>query len=204
MKPTFHRRDYLTGFHKRKVAKIEEKRKRAKEREHAEHLAERRQLREDLKRKAAENFKNVRRAMGLEDLPSDDENGPTPRKREEAAEEPESESEEEVEYSDEEQAAVVTITDDADEALGLVEQIPKRVEIKAPISQPPPKDKKRKAAGPNTMVSSDYRSFETKAERRKMREVENARRREKAEMGKEKRRASRQGQRGKGKKRGKR
>lgn len=51
------RSDYLTGFHKRKVAKIEEKRKRAKELAHAEHLANRRKAREELKRKAAENFK---------------------------------------------------------------------------------------------------------------------------------------------------
>lgn len=113
--------------------------------------------------------------------------------------EPEAESEleeEEVEYSDEEQAAVVTITDDADEALGLVEQIPTRVEIK-PEPEKPAKEKKRKATGPNTMISSEYGDYLNKSDRRRARVSENARRREKAEMGKEKRRASRQGQRGK-------
>lgn len=39
------RREYLTGFSKRKKAKIEEKRERAKKRAHEDHLAQRRQVR---------------------------------------------------------------------------------------------------------------------------------------------------------------
>lgn len=38
------RREYLTGFSKRKKAKVEEKRERAKKRAHEEHLAQRRQV----------------------------------------------------------------------------------------------------------------------------------------------------------------
>lgn len=40
------RRDYLTGFHKRRVAKIEEKRKRQNEEAHQEHLVERKRVSE--------------------------------------------------------------------------------------------------------------------------------------------------------------
>lgn len=38
------RREYLTGFSKRKKAKVEEKRERARKREKEDHLAQRRQV----------------------------------------------------------------------------------------------------------------------------------------------------------------
>jgi ribosomal RNA-processing protein 17 len=78
----------LTGFSKRKKAKIEDKRQRAKERDHQAHLDERRkvrqtvqavarvytdfQARQELKERAIENEKSVRMALGLEELEEGD------------------------------------------------------------------------------------------------------------------------------------
>ncbi|OCF36590.1 ribosomal RNA-processing protein 17 [Kwoniella heveanensis CBS 569] len=113
------RREWLTGFSKRKKAKADEKRTRAKERDRQAHLEERRKARAELRQKAAENMKSVRRAMGLDDDDDDDDEddeeptaGPSnsgPSKVSAQAKEVE-----EAEYSDEDQLATVTIIEDFD------------------------------------------------------------------------------------------
>ncbi|KZT53650.1 hypothetical protein CALCODRAFT_423410, partial [Calocera cornea HHB12733] len=58
------RRDFLTGFHKRKVAKHQEKVDRAKEREKLQRLQDRADKRKMLREKARENAKQVEAALG--------------------------------------------------------------------------------------------------------------------------------------------
>ena len=70
-----HRREFLTGFRKRKQARIEERRQNAKKRDHEEHLAERREARRELKKRAEENVRQVRLAMGLSADPQDEQDG---------------------------------------------------------------------------------------------------------------------------------
>ncbi|KAJ9095996.1 hypothetical protein QFC21_005359 [Naganishia friedmannii] len=257
------RREYLTGFSKRKKAKIEEKRERAKKKDHEDHLAMRRKAREDLKQRARENFISVRRAMGLPELVeeeadegifSDSEGAASQKGKGKAMEtgtgdvEEEEGSEVEVEYQDDDQHAVVTITDDFDEDLGLGvssgtsrkrkagdrddddnlsddgdEQNDSTSDRKSrsavPLMPASSRKQQKKAlstaatkksislgfpsAKTNTSsknhVASDYRAYETKAERKKVKEKENDRRKQKWELAKDRGTA---GGRGKGSGRG--
>ncbi|KAJ9095204.1 hypothetical protein QFC19_007659 [Naganishia cerealis] len=252
------RREYLTGFSKRKKAKVEEKRDRAKKRAHEEHLAMRRKAREDLKQRARENFISVRRAMGLPELDeseadegifSDSEGAAQEKGKGKATEddqvahEEEEGSEIEVEYEDDDQQAVVTITDDFDEDLGLGvggttrkrkaqdsdddnsgsdEDGAAEPKSRSAVPLMPASSRKQQkkalstaatkksvslgfpSARTNTSsknhVASDYRAYESKAERRKVKEKEHSRRKQKWELAKE--RGTAGGGRGKGAGRG--
>ena len=213
------RKEFLTGFRKRKQAKIEERRQRAKKRDHDEHLAERNEARRDLKRRAEENVRQVRMAMGLPADPEGDgddgtvykgSSGRSGRGNKAGGEDDEemnddsgddddddedSEEEDAEEYEGDDQMAVVTIQDDfEDELMGLKKKKKASETAPEPIPFLPPSSrkqtKKRLAqsklpqakklistlAPPEEktnikQISSDYRSFETKAERRKMREI---------------------------------
>ncbi|KAH6913956.1 nucleolar protein 12-domain-containing protein [Coprinopsis sp. MPI-PUGE-AT-0042] len=56
------RREFLTGFHKRKKAKADAARQKAKEREKQERLEERREIRKELRERATQNAAEVERA----------------------------------------------------------------------------------------------------------------------------------------------
>lgn len=122
-----------------------------------------------------------------------------------------SEEEDAEEYEGDDQMAVVTIQDDfEDELMGLKkkkktsEAAPEPIPFLPPSSRKQTKKRLAQAKLPQAkklistlappeeksnikQISSDYRSFETKAERRKMREMEKARRKEKWDIAKERR-----------------
>ncbi|KAK0545499.1 hypothetical protein OC845_005067 [Tilletia horrida] len=105
------RRDYLTGFQKRKTERKEAARKIIEERKKKEAKDARNAAREARKERAAENVKAERTALGLEDEDDDDD------------EEDEEEPSEAAEFESEEQHAVVTVeTFDPDDPLGLDSQ----------------------------------------------------------------------------------
>lgn len=79
------RRDFLTGFRKRKQARIEKGRDKAKQREKDERKLMRTQAREERKKQAAENVKAERIAYGA--VASDDEEGEGDEEEEEDEEE---------------------------------------------------------------------------------------------------------------------
>ncbi|WVN86675.1 uncharacterized protein L203_101847 [Cryptococcus depauperatus CBS 7841] len=178
------RRDWLTGFSKRKKVKTEERKTRAIERERQEHLEERRQARKDMRERAAENVKSVRIAMGLAPEDEESEAGPSKAK----------ENKQEQEFSDEEQIATVTITEDFDPsaptfysrstslspnaANNLGEGVDeKKVEAKLGSSLLPPSSKRAQKKN-SKKKEKETKSMETKAERRRGKELE-ARKRDK-------------------------
>ncbi|WWC69288.1 uncharacterized protein I206_103226 [Kwoniella pini CBS 10737] len=210
------RREWLTGFSKRKKAKAEEKKVRAKERDHQAHLKERREARADLRKKAAENVKSVRRAMGLEDISDyedEDEDeeiqaGPSRQK----------EKIKEVEYSDEDNLATVIIEEDFDPS--LIENIEKRfpdsidddndektkeikeIKEKPKIKMLPPSSAKlQKIREKKKEEKKKSKSMETNSERRKGRIFEAQRRTKKASLARD-REGSSNSRGGKGGKRG--
>lgn len=67
------RRDFLTGFRKRKQARIEKGREKAKQREKEERKVMRTQAREERKKQAAENVKAERIAYGAAEASDEDE-----------------------------------------------------------------------------------------------------------------------------------
>ncbi|TBU30246.1 nucleolar protein 12-domain-containing protein, partial [Dichomitus squalens] len=107
------RREFLTGFHKRKVQKTEAARKKAQEREKQERLEARREHRKMLAEQALKNAEEVERAYGgIVDEDDDSEwDGiqTTSSKGKGKANE-----EEEEEYEDEEQLATVTVVEEFD------------------------------------------------------------------------------------------
>ncbi|KAF9650898.1 hypothetical protein BDM02DRAFT_3092304 [Thelephora ganbajun] len=97
------RREFLTGFHKRKQQRMEEKKAKRKEREKQERLEERRQNRQMLAERAANNAAQVEAAYGGKPVDETDTQGP--------------DSEEDTiqeEYENEEQVATVTVVEDFD------------------------------------------------------------------------------------------
>ncbi|KAI9442388.1 nucleolar protein 12-domain-containing protein [Lactarius indigo] len=106
------RREFLTGFHKRKLEKREESKKRALAREKQEHLEARREQRRILAEQAIQNAAKVEEAYGgfVQDTGSDDEEWHG------IASAPPNDAglEQETAYSDEEQLATVTIVEDFD------------------------------------------------------------------------------------------
>ncbi|WVQ98903.1 hypothetical protein IAU59_006034 [Kwoniella sp. CBS 9459] len=202
------RREWLTGFSKRKKAKADEKRTRAKERDRQAHLDERRKARAELRQKAAENMRSVRRAMGLdEDEDDEDEDnqdassaGPSKISASKAAKAAEIE---EAEYSDEDQLATVTIMEDFDPSSAPAPTYPRsslspdpeataadapvQPEKKKKLPFLPPssgrlakaKEKKKEAVKKAPKKST---SMETASERRKGREMEARRRTKKASL----------------------
>ncbi|KAK7687135.1 hypothetical protein QCA50_009638 [Cerrena zonata] len=103
------RRDYLTGFHKRKVAKKETAKKKAIEREKQERLGARREKRQMLAEQAVQNAREVEKAYGaIVDSEDEDFVGFSDPKGKGKA------TELEDEYSDEEQLATVTVVEEFD------------------------------------------------------------------------------------------
>ncbi|KAH9894756.1 nucleolar protein 12-domain-containing protein [Cubamyces lactineus] len=107
------RREFLTGFHKRKLQKKEAAKQKAKEREKQERLEARREHRRMLAEQAAKNAEEAERAYGgIVDDDSDSEwdglgESSDSKGKGKAAEEQE-------EYEDEEQLATVTVVEEFD------------------------------------------------------------------------------------------
>ncbi|KAL9933617.1 hypothetical protein V8E36_007275 [Tilletia maclaganii] len=108
------RRDYLTGFQKRKTERKEAARKVLEDRQRKEMRDSRNAARQERKQRAADNVKAERTALGLESEDDDDED--------EAAAEVEPPSAP-AEFESEEQHAVVTVESfDPDDPLGIDSQ----------------------------------------------------------------------------------
>ncbi|KAL4074149.1 nucleolar protein 12-domain-containing protein [Scleroderma citrinum] len=105
------RRDFLTGFHKRKVAKKEEAKKRAKLREKQERQELRREHRRALAERAARNATEIEKAYGA----TIDQEG--------AGDDASDLNEMGEEYEGEEQLATVTVVEDFDPATLLHEPL---------------------------------------------------------------------------------
>ncbi|KAI0051193.1 hypothetical protein FA95DRAFT_1554767 [Auriscalpium vulgare] len=104
------RREFLTGFHKRKLAKKEEGKEKAKLREKNERLEARREQRRMLAEKAAENAAQVEKAYGGTLATDDDDWAGFGSSSKPTSAPPEAEAE----FSDEEQMATVTVVEDFD------------------------------------------------------------------------------------------
>ncbi|KAF8200920.1 nucleolar protein 12-domain-containing protein [Pholiota molesta] len=102
------RREFLTGFHKRKLAKAEAARAKAKEREKQDRLEARRDQRRMLREQAAENASQVEKAYGatIDDGDEDDDAEWSGISQREATRDDE--------YEDEEMLATVTVVEDFD------------------------------------------------------------------------------------------
>ncbi|KAH8985934.1 nucleolar protein 12-domain-containing protein [Lactarius hatsudake] len=179
------RREFLTGFHKRKLAKKEESKKRALAREKQEHLEARREQRRILAEQATQNAAKVEAAYGgfVEDTGSDDEewHGIASAPSNDAGLEQET-------YSDEEQLATVTIVEDFDPSTLI--HGPTSSEPQAPFPPLPPSSSPRKGGervrddeGRKTSKRKNATvRYETKAARRAAQVKQRARRTEKAEL----------------------
>ncbi|KAG2150456.1 nucleolar protein 12-domain-containing protein [Suillus clintonianus] len=181
------RREFLTGFHKRKVAKKEEAIKKAKLREKQERLDTRREHRRALAERAAQNAAEVEKAYGATIDGEDDEY--------EGLGSLEDEREREVngEYEGEEQLATVTVVEDFDPADFLhgppmAGSAPTdRLDIPSPTPlKPKGKEKAQNdTLKPKRKVKKNEKTksvrYQTKAARLAERSKQRARRTEKAE-----------------------
>ncbi|KAH7108164.1 nucleolar protein 12-domain-containing protein [Auriculariales sp. MPI-PUGE-AT-0066] len=101
------RHDFLTGFHKRKLARTEEKKKKAQARDKQLRLDDRKESRKALADQARKNAAAVERALGA-DLPSESDDD----REEQSSKHQRAPREDEMEYEDEEQLATVTVVED--------------------------------------------------------------------------------------------
>lgn len=170
------RREFLTGFHKRKLQRTEEKRKKAQERDKQQRLEARREGRKALAEQAKKNAAAVEQALGAV-LAFDDEadesgdNGA----RDDA-----------MEFEDEEQLATVTVVEDFttdDLILGPESKRPKRPRASSSSPQP---DRTQSADedrddedAPRTQAKTKTKApkfrYETKAARKAAKDKQKAR-----------------------------
>ncbi|KAG9012648.1 hypothetical protein FRB94_005258 [Tulasnella sp. JGI-2019a] len=170
------RREYLTGFHKRNVARQAIGKAKAQEREKTMRQEQRKELREERQARARENRIAVEKAYGNQTIEIDDEFldamdlGKGKQKHED-----------EREYEDEEVVATVTVVDDLDlDGLhnegGAAEKAEKVKQWEKAIPKPSP----RKALKPDLDAPATKKkkklSFETKGERVQRKREEKARR----------------------------
>lgn len=172
------RREFLTGFHKRKLAKKEEAKKRAILREKQQRLELRRERRRALAERAARNAAQVEKACGA--IADDDDDAG------ESVDDDASEIGEE--YEGEEQLATVTVVEDFDPAALLFheeqEQQPKcRLPARGLVSQSPStvEGTQANSTAGNMSKKRSKVKYQTKAERAAERAKQRARRTEKAE-----------------------
>ncbi|KAF8482733.1 nucleolar protein 12-domain-containing protein [Russula ochroleuca] len=186
------RREFLTGFHKRKLAKKEESKKRAQAREKEERLEARREQRRVLAEQAAQNAAEVEEAYGgfAQHVESDQESWT-------GIASPSTVPADQREYSDEEQLATVTVVEDFDPSMLLyhppaaaatTSDAEHRPLLPQPHSQPPPPllrggkaSRNLKEGGGGGGLAKKVR-YETKAARKATRATQRARRTEKAEL----------------------
>ncbi|KAG7098647.1 hypothetical protein E1B28_000563 [Marasmius oreades] len=174
------RLEFLTGFHKRKVAKAEAARKKAAEREKQERLETRREQRRMLKQQAAENAAQVEQAYGAL-LPDDPEwkgISQTPNDSDQM--------EREQEFADDEVLATVAIVEDFDPDALL--HGPKDDAERPKSTLPPPPQPPQTTTREKRYINSQKKPkpkkirYETKEARKAERSKQRARRTQKAEL----------------------
>ncbi|KAL0577312.1 hypothetical protein V5O48_004668 [Marasmius crinis-equi] len=171
------RREFLTGFHKRKVAKADAARKKAAEREKQERLETRREQRRMLKQQAAENAAQVEKAYGATLSDEAEWTG--------ISATPDDHIEEEQEYEDEEVLATVAVVEDFDPDALLHGPSTSKLtaESQTSSSRPPPPSapSRPKSETPKKLKPKKIR-YETKGARKAEKTKQRARRTEKAEL----------------------
>ncbi|KAF9066162.1 nucleolar protein 12-domain-containing protein [Rhodocollybia butyracea] len=184
------RHEYLTGFHKRKVAKTEAARKKAIEREKQQRQEDRREQRRMLRERAVENAAEIEKAYGAdstsfaEDL--DEWRGIS-----------ESNEQKEKEYEDEEVLATVAIVEDFDPDTLLHGPTKPEASSSSLPAPAPPHRKKSSDSQPSKKPKPKKIRYQTKDARKADRTKQRARRTEKAELagGKASRKSSKGGKR---------
>ncbi|KAI9461248.1 nucleolar protein 12-domain-containing protein [Lactarius psammicola] len=191
------RREFLTGFHKRKLAKKEESKKKALAREKQERLEARRECRANVydrsnvvssRSKLPRTRQRLKRRTVdfVQNTESDDEewNGIASAPSNDAG------LEQEKAYSDEEQLATVTIVEDFDPSTLIHGPTPSEPQAESP-PLPLPSSRRRRSGERVRGVEEDRRTskrknttvrYETKAARKATQAKQRARRTEKAEL----------------------
>ncbi|EGO00001.1 hypothetical protein SERLA73DRAFT_180357 [Serpula lacrymans var. lacrymans S7.3] len=185
------RREFLTGFHKRKLAKKEEAKQKAQAREKQERLETRRERRRMLAERAVQNAAEVERAYGAIIDDGDDDTGEWSGLEHDADGK---DMEKEEEYEGEEQFATVTVVEEFEpETLIHGPSTSALPEKSVPHYAPNPsttksKGKEKDRGGVTQLKSSAKKSekvkkirYQTKAARQADRSKQRARRTEKAE-----------------------
>ncbi|KAK0461191.1 nucleolar protein 12-domain-containing protein [Desarmillaria tabescens] len=172
------RREFLTGFHKRKLAKAEAARKKAAEREKQQRQEVRREQRRMLRERAAENAAQVESAYGAIIGPYINENEEEEWHGIAELSDKQKGKQKEQEYEDERHLATVAVVEDFDPDT-LIHGPPKP----APSvpSELPPTTVPRTKPLSKSKVKSKVR-YQTKGARRVEQTKQHARRREKAEL----------------------
>ncbi|KAJ4483298.1 nucleolar protein 12-domain-containing protein [Lentinula aciculospora] len=168
------RHDFLTGFHKRKLAKTEAARKKAFEREKQQRQEDRREQRRMLRERAAENAAEIEKSYGAILAPS----------TEDQEWQRISGEQKEQEYEDEEALATVAIIEDfdPDTLLHGPSKIVSDVESSAlPVEAVSSHQKNRDLAATKKIKPKKVR-YQTKEARKSERTKQHARRTEKAEL----------------------
>ncbi|KII92033.1 hypothetical protein PLICRDRAFT_103105 [Plicaturopsis crispa FD-325 SS-3] len=186
------RREFLTGFHKRKLAKKEGAKQRAIEREKQERLEARREQRQMLREQAIQNAKEVESAYGalVSGIDDDDEEWAGISDKGKGKQR---EQEQEEEYEDEEQLATVTVVEDFDPHTILHGPASSVPSARPPSTKPPGRARTHDAEPKRTRDADLTRpttkraprkstSYQTKAERKADSFKQRARRTEKAEL----------------------
>ncbi|KAJ7188142.1 nucleolar protein 12-domain-containing protein [Mycena filopes] len=170
------RREFLTGFHKRKLAKADAARKKAVEREKQERLETRREQRRELRERAVENAAEVEAAYGAlnDDGEEDDEwigiaDGKGKGKQMEE------------EYEDEDMLATVTVVEDFDPDMLHGPRL-KSAPAPSTVSVPHTLPEKSNSERPKKKIRPKKVRYETKDARKVERTKQRARRTEKAEL----------------------
>ncbi|KAG5648532.1 hypothetical protein DXG03_003143 [Asterophora parasitica] len=179
------RREFLTGFHKRKLAKADAARKKAVEREKQERLESRREQRRMLRERAVENAEQVESAYhALIGVPNDDAEDEWSGISSEAKG-----KQKEEEFEDEEITATVTVVEDFDPDTFI--HGPRITNDSRIKHQPPPADPglppqssstARDKPAPKKKTATKKVRYQTKGERMVERTKQRARRTEKAEL----------------------
>ncbi|TFK44806.1 nucleolar protein 12-domain-containing protein [Crucibulum laeve] len=174
------RREFLTGFHKRKLAKADAARTKAKEREKQERQEARREQRRMLREQALENAAQVEQAYGA--LADDGDWKGIHDPEEQGAERDE-------EYEDEEMLATVTVVEDFDPDTFIHGPTPSAEEEARKNRPSSTSDSKLTAPKPKTTASTIKKKprdkkirYQTKDDRKVERSKQYARRTEKAEL----------------------
>ncbi|KAJ7251539.1 nucleolar protein 12-domain-containing protein [Mycena haematopus] len=176
------RREFLTGFHKRKLAKADAARKKAAEKEKQERLQARREQRRELRERALENAAQVEKAYGaMVNGDNEDEDDEWTGVSASAGKGKGKQMEEE--YEDEDMLATVTVVEDFDpdtfiHGPRLVKSAPT---ASASTSLPTPQTKAH-SERPKRKSKPKKIRYETKDARKIERTKQRARRTEKAEL----------------------
>ncbi|KAJ3777860.1 hypothetical protein FB446DRAFT_777495 [Lentinula raphanica] len=171
------RHNFLTGFHKRKLAKSEAAKKKALETEKLRRQEERREQRRMLRERAVENAAEIEKAFGASSVPSEDQ---------EWQGISDSFEQKEQEYEDEEVLATVAVVEDFDPDTllhGPTNAVPRPKSPSIPAVAPSShrKNSNSIAQATNKHKTSTIR-YQTKEARKAERTKQRARRKEKAEL----------------------